>query len=245
MKTFVKRVLQKILGLKTYLYIFARFVIFKLRWDKKENDFFHFLKMIPPKGIILDLGANIGATSYHLAKNFPQSKIFSFEPLSLNMNTLKRIKQHFNLQNITEIELAVGNKNGTIEMLMPVVNKVPMHGLSHVNNQENPGLDKGFEYKVEVVKIDDYKPLAQQNINITAIKIDVENYEYQALLGAEKLIEKHKPTIYTELWDNDNRKKCVTFLNKLGYSAFVLYKKKLVPFQQSPVEKHNFFFIPD
>ena len=60
MKTFVKYILQKILGLKTYLYVFARFIIVKLKWDKKEKDFFHFLKLLPDNGIVLDLGANIG-----------------------------------------------------------------------------------------------------------------------------------------------------------------------------------------
>ena len=81
------------LGLQTYLYVFARFIIIKLRWDKNEKDFFHFLELIPDGGIILDLGANIGVTSYHLSKNKPNSTIFSFEPLTLNMDTLKRIKK--------------------------------------------------------------------------------------------------------------------------------------------------------
>ena len=63
MKTAVKFILQKILGFSTYLYVFALFVIVKIRWDKKENDFFHFMKLIPEGGLILDLGANIGVTA--------------------------------------------------------------------------------------------------------------------------------------------------------------------------------------
>ena len=75
MKTFIKYILQKMLGLKTYLYVFARIVIFKLKWDKKEKDFFHFLKLFPDEGLSLDLGANIGVTSYHLSKRFPNLTI--------------------------------------------------------------------------------------------------------------------------------------------------------------------------
>ena len=126
MKTFVKYILQKILGLKTYLYVFARFIIVKLRWDKNEKDFFHFMKLFPDGGIILDLGANIGVTSYHLSKNFPKSTIFSFEPLTLNMNTLKRLKRKFKLDNIKEFQVAVGDKPGTLEMVMPVINNLSL-----------------------------------------------------------------------------------------------------------------------
>lgn len=68
MKTFIKYILQKTLGLKTYLYVFAHFVIVKIRWDKKENDFFHFMKLVPQGGHILDLGANIGVTSYQIGR---------------------------------------------------------------------------------------------------------------------------------------------------------------------------------
>jgi hypothetical protein len=73
----------------------------------------------------------------------------------------------------------------------------------------------------------------------------VENFEYFVLKGGEKLIKKDRPIIYCELWDNDNRKKCIDLLNNLGYSALVLQKNKLVPFEKAAVEKHNFFFLAD
>ena len=244
MKTFVKYILQKTFGLKTYLYIFARFIIIKLKWDKNEKDFFHFMTLLPRKGIVLDLGANIGVTSYHLAKKFPESEIFSFEPLALNMNTLKRIKKKFQLSNIHEYEVAVGEKSGTLEMVMPVINNVPMHGLSHVVHEENNEFNEGNKFKVPVVSLDEFSDLNQPNIKVTGIKIDVENFEYFALKGGENLIRKNKPVIYCELWDNENRKKCISLLNNLGYSTLLLQKNELVPLEKASVEKHNFFFLP-
>lgn len=244
MKTFIKYILQKTLGLKTYLYVFARFVIVKIRWDKKENDFFHFMKLVPHGGHILDLGANIGVTSYHLAKRFPESTIFSFEPLTLNMDTLKRIKKKFKLENIKEYQVAVGEKNGNIEMVMPVVNHVPMHGLSHVVHKDNVENNEGLTYSVPMICLDDF---AKTNLNgkkVTALKIDVENFEYFVLKGGENLIARNKPIIYCELWNNRNRTKCIDLLNGMDYSAFVLQKKKLVPFGNASIKKHNFFFLP-
>ena len=88
MKTFIKYVLQKLLGLQTYLYVFARFVIIKIRWDKKEKDFFHFMKLISDEGIILDLGANIGVTSYHqwFRRKHWSYKLSSFQKFSKKLD---------------------------------------------------------------------------------------------------------------------------------------------------------------
>lgn len=245
MKTFTKYILQKILGLKTYLYIFALFVIVKIRHDKKEKDFFHFLSLLPDGGIVLDLGANVGVISYHLAKSLPKSTVFSFEPLAINMDILRRIKKRFHLKNVQDYMLAVGEKNSTIEMVMPVINNVPMHGLSHVIHKDIPDNNSGLRFKVPMVKLDDFQGLSGASEKVTGIKIDVENFEYFVLKGAQNLIEKNKPVIYCELWDNENRKKCISFLNKLGYSTFILHKKEMIPFNEGNYEKHNFFFIPD
>lgn len=245
MKTFAKYILQNLLGLKAYLYVFALFVIVKIRWDKKERDFFHFLELIPDGGLVLDLGANIGVTTYHLAKKLPKSTIFSFEPLQLNMDTLKRIRNRFKLNNIQEYQVAVGQTNGTLKMIMPVINKVPMHGLSHVIQKDSIENNVGIEYEVPVIRLDDCKELNETNKRITALKIDVENFEYFVLKGGENLLKKNKPIIYCELWENENRKTCISFLNNLGYSAFILYKSELVPIEKTAIEKHNFFFIPN
>jgi len=230
--------------MKAYLYVFALFIIVKLKWDKNEKDFFHFLKLIPDGGLILDLGANIGVTSYHLSKRFQKSTIFSFEPLTLNMDTLKRVKKRFNLNNVKEFQVAVGDKPGTLEMVMPVINNVPMHGLSHVIHEDNKEFNSGLKYKVPVVCLDSFAEINQPGKRITAMKMDVENFEYFVLKGAERLIAENQPVIYCELWENENRKKCIDFLNNLKYSAFILHKNELLPFENAIIEKHNFFFLP-
>jgi len=203
------------------------------------------MKLIPANGIILDLGANIGVTSYHLAKKFPDSTVLSFEPLELNMNTLKRIKRKFKLNNIRVFQVAVGENEGNIEMVMPVIKHVPMHGLSHVVEEGYPDKNEGHKYQVPLVRLDSFRELNNTNKPLTAMKIDVENFEYHVLKGAENLIKKHRPVIYCELWENENRKKCISLLNKLEYSALILYKKELIPIDQATVEKHNFFFVPE
>lgn len=245
MKTLTKYILQKTLGFQNYLYVFALFVIAKIRWDNKEKDFFFFLKLLPKEGIVVDLGANIGVTSYHLAKKLPRSIIYSFEPLEINMNVLKRIKKKFMLHNIREYQLAAGNENTQLEMVMPVINRVPMHGLSHAIHKDITENNRGLRFKVPMIKLDDFNNFTNTSHPITGFKIDVENYEYFVLKGAEQLIKKHHPIIYCELWNNQNRQNCILFLNSLGYSAHVLHKKELVAFNPDRHQKNNFFFIPD
>jgi FkbM family methyltransferase len=145
---------------------------------------------------------------------------------------------------VQEFQLAVGEKEGAIEMVMPVINNVPMHGLSHVVHPDNKEFNEGNKYEVKMISLDGFKELSETDKDVLAMKIDVENFEYFVLKGGEHLIANHKPIIYCELWDNENRKKCIEFLNNLNYSAFILHKKELVSIEDTVVDKHNFFFIP-
>jgi hypothetical protein len=95
-----------------------------------------------------------------------------------------------------------------------------------------------------VVCLDSFAKINQPGKRITAMKIDVENFEYFVLKGAERIIAENQPVIYCELWENENRKKCIDFLNNLNYSAFILNNKELLPFDKTTIEKHNFFFLP-
>jgi FkbM family methyltransferase len=244
MKETAKLILQKLLGLKTYLFVFSVFVIIKLRWDKKEKDFMHFLEIIPPGGLILDIGANIGVTSYYLSKRFPESLIFSFEPLKININTLKSILKTFNLKNVRPFEVALGTSNGNAEMVMPVIGKVKFHGLAHVVHNELKENNSGIKYQVAISKLDDIAEINASGLDVKGIKMDVENFEYYVLQGGEKLITRYKPVIYCELWNNENRIRCIDFLNSIGYRTFVLQGKKLVQCNDFKVEKNNFFFLP-
>jgi len=245
MKSTAKLILQKLLGFKTYLLVFAVFVIIKLRWDKKEKDFMKFLGLIPDGGLILDIGANIGATTFHLSKRFPASRVFSFEPVKINSDTLKTVVKLFSLKNVRVFEMALGNRSGSAEMVMPVIGKVKFHGLAHVVQDKaakNPG---GIKYKVPMAQLDDIAELKNPGIPVSAIKMDVENFEYHVLRGGKNLIEKNRPIIYCELWDNENRKNCINFLASSGYRPFIFQGKKLIPCTDMRINKNNFLFLTE
>ncbi len=245
MKSVVKKLLQAILGFDTYLFIFSLFTIFTLRWNKNERDFLHFIRIIPEEGTILDIGANIGIMSAHLGKKFKKSRIYSFEPIPYNLKALKRIIRFFHLKNITVIDHALGNEAGTVEMVMPVVNSVKMQGLSHVVHDTIHDFNEGQKFRVNVVKLDDMEEFRNHDLRISAIKLDVENFEYFVLDGGRHLIEKHRPVIYTEVWENENRKKCFDLVKEYNYKIKVVDRGKLVDYNDRKHKTQNFFFIPE
>jgi FkbM family methyltransferase len=245
MKSFIKKFLQTLLGFDTYLFLFSIFTIKTLRWNKNEGDFLHFLSIIPHHGTILDIGANIGIMTVHLGRRFPSKVIHAFEPMPDNLKALRRIIRYFHLNNVRIHEYALGDKPGELEMIMPVVDHVKMQGLSHMVHESIDTFNDGEKEMVQVKTLDEIEPEISKSGEITAIKMDVENFEYFVLLGAKEMIKKHKPIIYTELWENKNRKMCFDFILNMNYSIRVIENKKLVDFDEGRHKTQNFFFIPD
>lgn len=228
------------MGYQRYLYVFAKFKILTLKFDRKEKDFFHFMKLIPKhEGIILDIGANIGIMTYHLSKRFSLNYIHAIEPIPSNVEVLKKIIKQKQLKNVSVHPLALGTENSLAKMILPFEDNVYFQGLSHVKHESITEMNEGKEFEVEMKTLDDLFP----NKKIIAIKIDVENFEYFVLKGGENLLKTHQPIIYAELWDNENRQKCFDLLSALNYQTFVIDKNELVSYNSNLHEKQNFIFI--
>lgn len=236
--------LQGLLGFDRYLYFFSIYIIHTLRWNKKERDFLHFLEMIPEEGTILDVGANIGIMSVWLGKKRPKADIIAFEPMPQNVLALKKVLQHFHIQNVKVVEKALGDSNGVVEMVMPVLDNVKMQGLSHVVHESITDFNNGKNIKTPITRLDDCVELNGKSSNLKAIKLDVENFEYFVLAGARQIIQRNRPIIYTELWENENRYKCFDLMKSEGYSIKVLNHGKLVDFEKEKHKTQNFFFVP-
>lgn len=243
MKNFIKLILQKFLGFENYLQFFSLFKFWTLQWDSQEKDFFYFLKLIPEKGIILDIGANIGFIAITISKKRNHSIVHAFEPISQNFSVLKKMVSFFNINNIATHNYALGNKNEDIEMMLPVRNGVKMQGLSHVKDEKNKN-ENGIVLKAKMKKLDDLQELFENNQIVTAIKMDVENFEYQVLAGGQQLIKKSRPLIFTELWNNENRVKCIGLIKTMNYEVKVLHKNQLENYDDKKHITQQFFFIP-
>jgi FkbM family methyltransferase len=243
MKNGIKYILHKILGFKNYLYIFSLFKIYTLKRDKNEKDFFQFLKLIPENTTILDIGANIGIMTVHLA-SIKGADVFSFEPMPNNITAFQRIVKYFKLDNVKLFKIALGNSEGEVEMVMPVISSVRMQGLSHVVHESIKENNEGQRFKVPLKKLDNLQDIITNPKRISAIKIDVENFEFFVLEGAKELIKRDKPVVYAELWDNENRYNCFKLFDSLTYNTYVAVDNALVLFNKDIHIKQNFIFLP-
>lgn len=82
-----------------------------------------------------------------------------------------------------------------------------------------------------------------EGLQITAIKINVENFEYEVFVSGKKIPKRCKRIKHCELWDNQNRINSFEFLRGLGYEIMVLQRVKLEEIQSNPSHIQNFFFI--
>jgi FkbM family methyltransferase len=243
MKDLFRSLFQKLFGFRNYLFCFSLYCIRKVNNGTYEQEFMYFVRSILKDGIILDIGANIGITAAPLAKHLPKSQIHAFEPIAENFSTLSKILSFLKLKNVSSYNFALGNENGVLKMIMPTVNNSRMQGLSKAYNPKDN--EQGVIYEVPIKRLDD---LYSENDLIVALKIDVENFEYEVLKGAKNLLIRDMPMIYCELWDNENRKFALDLLYAIGYRSYVYDAslKKLIPWTNTlGFEASNFFFLSD
>lgn len=241
MKHLIRFVLQRCLGFKNYLFLFSIITIKRIKNNPDEEEFMYFVKLVPNNGVILDIGANIGITTIPLAKEKDKAVVYSFEPMPENISALNRVVKYYGLKNIKIFDLALGETQGELTMVMPVIKNVKMQGLSHIQvNAGDQSAVPGQETIVQVETLDTMPELAGIE-KISAIKIDVENFEYFVLKGGRQLLLKHKPIIYCELWKNEMREMTINYLKDLGYSVKVYHNNALTEYRDNTI---NFFFIP-
>jgi len=168
-------------------------------FEKEEVEFFK--KWIDPNKVVVDVGAHIGF--YSLLANFHGCRVYSFEPEVSTFDLLwKNVKE---FPSIVVSRLAVSDKNEVKEF-----NVYPSGQSSFKHRPEQQDLGK---IMVPCVRLDDVI-----NEPVGFIKVDTEYWDYNVLLGAEKIIGKYRPVIMTEFC-NDNR--IVDFLESKNYSVKV------------------------
>jgi FkbM family methyltransferase len=139
----------------------------------------------------IDVGAHIGYYSLLFAKCVgPSGRVFSFEPLPGNFALLQKNIWINNLQNVQLRNEAIFSRTQEITINTP-------------DEQPNPGGGSIYgavghtQYCVKAVTLDDFcEGLA---LRPDILKMDIEGAEYEALLGARRIISQHRPKLLIEL----------------------------------------------
>jgi FkbM family methyltransferase len=172
-----------------------------------------FSKYIKEGMTVYDIGANVGFYSLlasHLTGKV--GNVYSFEPLPQNLNYLNKHVQLNSLTNVEVFNKAVTNKAGILYF--------------KIGSDSSQGrLSSEGELKVEAITIDEF--VEQNHIPPSLIKMDIEGAEYDALLGAEKVLRKYEPIIFLATHGAEIQKNCINFLKNIGYKLSSISDKPL------------------
>ena len=140
--------------------------------------------------VCLDIGANIGNYS-KLLINKTNAKIYAYEPLEKSFDELKKIKEKHKDRFFIE-KLALGNEDG-IKKISSANDKSEKASFEK-NLDKLSFIDKDNlkEFDVSIKKLDSLN-FFNSHSKVDFLKIDVEGYEYEVLLGGKKFIEFNSP----------------------------------------------------
>ncbi|MES2409244.1 MAG: FkbM family methyltransferase [Patescibacteria group bacterium] len=151
--------------------------------------------------ICLDIGANIGHHSLFLSRYC--KTVHSFEPYEKVRSSLVDKISYNHISNIIVHPLALGSTDQTLTYYPPETDNEGTGSFVTHNRNSSDSLE------LQVVEGDTY--LKEQKIDkIDLIKIDVEGFEKEVLLGLRETLMKNRPTIMME-FSSDTKK---TFENE-------------------------------
>lgn len=172
---------------------------------------------IQDNDLILDIGANIGWYSLVLShKSKPQ--ILAFEPDKFNFSLLEQNVRLNNKTNVRLFNTAIGNRNGILPFFLYKNYNLGRHSFVRQKNSIESTM-------VPVAVLDDLmSDQCLQHKRIKIIKIDIEGYEYSALLNAtttlrqtDNLLSEFSPQLMVQL-DQDPW----AFINLIRSTGFTI-----------------------
>jgi len=168
---------------------------------------------------ILDIGSNIGLFSNSIIERCNYKKIHMFEPVNDFFDFSKKLLN--DSKNIKFNNFALGDIETEMEISINLDMNIGSSSL--VNSHANEAKQKVIIKTLDSLNIKD---------KIDFIKIDVEGFDANVILGGMKTIQKNMPIIFTEISYplNEKQKKIYKDLFNLGYTQFDLNIEKSTTF---------------
>ena len=198
-------------------------------------------------GIALDVGAHVGFHTCLFSNYF--KRIVSFEPHPFTHQLLRFNTSFFQSRSDISVEDPAGQTRAShhlgkvsIETFQLALTDFDGSAKIHVNKKNNLGAtsliqnahDRSrHEFDVQCSRLDSISLSAR----ISFMKVDIENSEYEFLLGARETILRDKPVIVMEDWESGNggKSRAVSLLIELGYRVFL--EPSIVPTRHSLLTK--------
>ncbi len=194
-----------------------RFYCASYRWYKgiADNDIRALRAFVTPGSLVLDIGANVGASALRLAKWVGDGgRVIAIEPEARNAAELRRVVAASPVgRRIEIIEAAASAEDGFARLAL---------------NELNPGdhriAAEGAE--VKTIRVDTLMS-SHPELRLSAIKIDVQGAEPLVIAGARQAIERFKPVLFSEVFEDGlvgfgySVERYLEMLEQLGYMPHV------------------------
>jgi FkbM family methyltransferase len=158
-------------------------------------------KLIKQDSIVLDIGANIGAHTLHMAKLLGRSgHLYAFEPTNY---AYKKLINNLKLNEVISQRVTTYKAFLTEEISteLPELISSSWDISMPIEHRDRNPLDKGFAHSTlgaKVMTLDSWA--VENNINkLDLIKLDVDGFEIDVLRGGKKTIQKLRPKLIIEL----------------------------------------------
>lgn len=204
-------------------------------------------KHIKDTSICLDVGANIGQHTLYMATVAKKGKVYAFDPISSLAKQIKESVQKNNYTNVEVLTFGLSNENDQKEIYL--------NNLNMGNTTFKKRIGASSVEKAETRIFDEFWNCRGQ---IDFIKIDVEGYEFYALLGMKESLTLYKPVMIIEFSPvfyskmNINSEDILHYLFSLNYSVYDLdhNREKITPhntkifLEKTPVQT-NILCLPN
>lgn len=148
--------------------------------------------LVPHGGVVLDIGSNVGNHAIYFARFTNARAVVAFEPNPALAAVLRRnmaLNAAYKLD-LSKLDVAIGSHEHEARIHVPDLTNWGNGRLIGDGASDRTG----FVATVRVRPLDAYT-----FDRVDLIKIDVEGHEIQALQGARKTIEQHRPVVFIEM----------------------------------------------
>lgn len=188
--------------------------------------------LVPAGGTVVEVGGHIGYVTQYFSKLVGSTgHVYVFEP---GPNNLAYIRVNtYGKTNVSLIEKAAGSANESrifyIEDITGLNNSFERQ---HVSKRARSNMVEArvresdvLGVVVDVIRLDDFA--REQGIRPDFVKIDVEAFEVEVLMGMKRLLSQFHPLIMVEV-DPGNRKEVFQLVERYGYLTFTPKDLRLV-----------------
>lgn len=166
-------------------------------------------------GRIIDIGANTGFYTLLALCAHESNSVLAFEPDAKVLSILRQnIENNAFSRRVQVNDVALSDKAGAAKLYIPLQD----HGLVESSSSLEPDFKSQHSEEV-TVNVDLLDRFTKDSPTITLIKVDVEGHEKNAIKGAEKTLEKHRPILVVELLDTADFDYFTELKDRLNYRA--------------------------